>query len=118
MFCGFLVVWGLYHFMFEKEGRASRRTKSHLAEEKRARQPAGQESTVECHGRRHHRPRSLPIAPVYKESPAAQAQGLRDQTKSRRKACLELGGEPEEGCSKITCQKAGTSSAQSTAPGE
>ena len=43
---------------------------------------------------RHHRSRALRIAPLRKEPPAAQARGLRDQSKNRRKVCLEFGGEP------------------------
>ena len=108
----------LYHAKFEKKSRASRRTKSRPAEEERVRQPVGQKSAVgECYCQRHHRPRALRVAPVCKEPPVAQARGLRDQSKSRREVCLEFGGEPEVH-SKITCQRAGTSSARSTAPGE
>ena len=50
------------------------------------------------------------------EAPVCK-RGLCDQSTNRRKVCREFGGEPK-GYSDITCQKAGTSSARSTAPEE
>ena len=93
MVCAFLVIWGFmeYRFKFEKEGRASRRTKSHPAEGSGRDNRSDQESAVKRHCRRHHRPRALRIAPVCKEPPAAQARGLRDKSKSQERLGLEIG---------------------------
>ena len=79
----FLVIWSfLEYFKFEKERRATR-TKIHPA----VGSGRGYRS-AERYCRRYHRPRAPRIAPVCKEPPAAQAQGLRDQSKGRRKVYL------------------------------
>ena len=117
MFCVFLVIWGVleHQFKFEKKSRLSR-TKSHPAEEERARQPVDQESAVERHCRRHHRSRALRIAPVCKESPPIQAQGLRHQIKGRERLCLDLEVTRSERDPTVSAREQGKPSARSTAP--
>ena len=44
---------------------------------------------------------------MYKEPPAAQARGLRDQSKGRRKVCLDLGVPRREQGPHGTCRRAG-----------
>ena len=90
VFSVFLSICGFWR----KKSSASR-TKSHAAEEERARQPVGQESAVKRPCRRHHRPRALRIVLVCKEPPVAQAQGLRDQSKSEGRLNLKFGDNPE-----------------------
>ena len=82
----FLVIWGfLEYFKFEKESRTTR-TKSPPAGRKLGRQPVGKDSAVveRTAGDTTDRER-YEKAPVCKEPPAAQAQGLRHQSKSRKR---------------------------------